>query len=240
MIFLCFSGCDRMTIVQSVLYHLKKYGLPVWYDNYEHILGDNKDTNYITGIDASPYAVVIFSPDFIHSPGAIEELEYIACRYRKRKIHVFPIFYNIKADLMPEPFRWLCALIYNELDETTGTLLTCNQIVSKVMMDQLQNQKYTSIDEFVQNSSGLSPYLIKLLETYQEILPINLNSRLTLLYSIFTYLQTEILVPIYLKKTVQYLFTITRLDLKYNFKETIIFEQAICLALNDYINHIHS
>lgn len=240
MIFLCFSGRDRMTIVQSVLYHLKKYGLSVWYDNHEHILGDNKDTNYMIGIDESPYAVVIFSSDFIHSPGAIEELEYIACKYRERKIHVFPIFYNIKSDLIPEPFKWLCDLIYNELDETTGTLLTCNQIVSKIMMDQLQSQKYTSIDEFVQNSSGLPPYLLKLLDTYQEILPINLNSRLTLLYSIFIYLQTKILVPSYLKKTVQYLFTITRLDLRYNFKETIIFEQAVCLALNIYISHIHS
>lgn len=240
MIFLCFSGRDRMTIVQSVLYHLKKYGLPVWYDNYAYILGDNKDTNYMIGIDASLYAVVIFSTDFIHSPGAIEELTYIAHRYREGKIHVFPIFYNIKADFIPNPFRWLCDLIYNELDETTGTLLTCNQIVSKVMMDQLQNQEYTSIDEFIRDSSGLPPYIMKLLETYQEILPINLNSRLTLLYAVFTYLQTQIPIPTYLKKTVHYLFTITKLDLKYNFKETIIFEQAVCLALNDYITHIHS
>ena len=92
MIFLCFSGRDRMTIVQSVLYHLKQYGLPVWYDNYEYILGDNKETNYMAGIDASPYAIVIFSSDFIHSPGAIEELEYIAHQYWERKINVFTIF----------------------------------------------------------------------------------------------------------------------------------------------------
>ena len=108
------------------------------------------------------------------------------------------------------------------------------------MMDQLQNQEHTSIDEFIQGSSGLPPYLVKLLETYQEILPINLNSRLTLLYAVFTYLQTQIPVSAYLKKTVQYLFTITKLDLKYNFKETIIFEQAVCLALNDYITRSHS
>lgn len=41
-VFLCFSSADRYTIVDSVLYHLKRFHIPVWYDYHELTLGDNR------------------------------------------------------------------------------------------------------------------------------------------------------------------------------------------------------
>ena len=74
MIFLCFSGKDRKTIVNSIRYHLESYGLNVWYDNHQYIIGDDKVLNYTQSIKQCPYAIVINSENFIDSPGAIEEL----------------------------------------------------------------------------------------------------------------------------------------------------------------------
>ena len=88
MFFLCFSGRDRLTAAQSILYHLQKYGLQVWFDNHEYLLGDKKDETFTQAINESSYAVVILSPDFPNSPGAIEELDVIKRRYDAGQIYV--------------------------------------------------------------------------------------------------------------------------------------------------------
>ena len=239
MIFLCFSGKDRLTAVKSILFHLQKYGMDIWYDNYVHILGDDKFENYTCGIQESQYAVVVYSPAFPDSPGAIEELIEIKKRYDNDLIHVFPIFYNIKANEIPVQDSWLCKLIYNEINDTTGTLLSCNQIVSKVFSDVLERQKTPSLWDAKQGNRYLVPYIEKMLDTYFGIVSENIDSRLTILYCLFLFLDSEIPLPMYLVKTVNYLFATTKLHLDYNFKEIILMEQAVCIALSNYTNYNH-
>ena len=234
MVFLCFSGHDRMTIVKSILYHLKKYGIDVWYDNHNYILGDNKENKYRDAIQSSRYAIIIFSKYFPDSPGAIEELEVIEKQHRAGLIHVFPIFYQISASAIPDKYSWLCELIYNELDESTGSLLTCNQIVSKVFDDILKQCSIKTVEEVLQFGTSKSLFVERMLESYFDIIPENINSRLTILYSLFTFIETEINLPTYLRKTVHYLFQNTKLSLEYDFKEITIMENAVCLAATQY------
>ena len=33
-LFICFSAKDRYVIAQPIVYHLKNYGINVWYDRY--------------------------------------------------------------------------------------------------------------------------------------------------------------------------------------------------------------
>lgn len=235
MFFLCFSGRDRLTIVQSVLYHLQKYGMDIWYDNYQYILGDLKYATYADAIIKSNYAVVIFSPSFPESPGAIEELDIIKKQYDKGQIHIFPIFYNISASSIPEAYSWLCDMIYNELNESTGSLLTCNQMVNQFLSDELCNKTYKNLQEILFLRKGIPEYVLKLLEDYYTIIPQNINSRLTILYCLFLYLHESIDLPQYLTKSANYLFQTTKLNLNYNFKEIIIMEQIVCLAINQYL-----
>ena len=101
MIFLCFSGKDRHTIIQSILYHIENYGLKIWYDNHQYLLGDRKIDKYTSAILSSKYAIVVFSNNFLDSPGAIEELEIIKEQYVNGKIYIFPVFYNISALEVP-------------------------------------------------------------------------------------------------------------------------------------------
>ena len=234
MVFLCFSGHDRMTIVKSILYHLKKYGIDVWYDNHNYILGDNKEKKYRDAIQSSRYAIVVFSRFFPNSPGAIEELEVIEKQHRAGLIHVFPIFYQISASAVPDKYSWLCELIYNELDESTGSLLTCNQIVSKIFIDMLEQCNIKTVEDVVQFGSRKSLFIAKMLECYYDIVPENINSRMTILYCVFTYIETEIGLPTYLRKTAHYLFQNTKLTLDYDFKEITIMENAVCLAARQY------
>lgn len=237
MFFLCFSGQDRATIVQSVLYHLQRYGLDVWYDNYRYILGDQKYDTFSDAIKNSQYAVVIFSPSFPQSPGALEELEVIKKHYDKGYIHIFPIFYNISANLIPTQYSWLCDMIYNELDDSTGTLLTCNQMANKFLSDILNTKQYKSLWEIKALQNILPKYILKMIENYCGIIPENINSQLTLLYCLFLYLDEIAELPQYLTKSANYIFQTTRLNLSYNFKEVIIMEQIVCLSINQYITY---
>jgi len=235
MFFLCFSGMDRKTVVQSILFHLQKFGIDVWYDNYEHTLGDNKQQNYVNGIIHSKYAVVIFSPFFPKSPGALEELVIIKEQYMQRKIHVFPLFYNIPATAVPADYFWLRDLIYNEIDDSTGTLLPCRQMVYQFFKDTLAGKPYQSLFNIQMRPEALPPYARKLINDYFLILPQNINSRMTILYCLFSFLQELISLPNYLTRTVNYLFQTTYLELPYNHKEISLMEQAVCLAANYYI-----
>lgn len=235
MFFLCFSGHDRLTIVQAVLYHLQKYGMDIWYDNYQYILGDSKYNTYVDAIFKSNYAIVIFSPSFPSSLGAIEELEIIKKQYDKGQIHIFPIFYNISASSIPTAYSWLCDMIYNELDESTGSLLTCNQMVNQFLSDELCNKTYKSLQDVLSIRKGIPDYVLRLIEDYYAIIPQNINSRLTILHCLFLYLRETIDLPPYLMKSENYLFQTTKLNLSYNFKEIIIMEQIDCLAINKYI-----
>lgn len=237
MFFLCFSGYDRTTIVQSILYHLQKFGLDVWYDNHRYILGDQKCNTYVDAINKSQYAIVIFSPYFPNSFGAIEELEIIKSRYDKGYIHIFPIFYNISANIVPTTYSWLCDMIYNELNDSTGTLLTCNQMVNKFFSDNLINKKYKNLWDIKFSQQLIPKYILKMIEDYYTIIPENINSRLTLLYCLFLYLNEILDLPRYLIKTADYLFQTTQLNLNYNFKEIIIMEQIVCIAINQYITN---
>ena len=230
MFFLCFSGRDRLSAAQPILYHLQKYGLQIWYDNHEYLLGDEKVEHFTRAIYECHYAIVIASPDFPNSPGAIEELEVIKHRYDAGLIHVFPIFFNLRAKDIPPEYKWLCDLIYNEIDETTGSLLTCNQIVCKYFSDLLEQSEFKTMQDLFKSRNKLPTFSQRIVENYCDIVPANINSRLALLYSLFLFFETICELPEYLVKAAHYLSLTTKLDLVYNFKEVILMEQVVCLA----------
>ena len=50
-VFLCFSSKDRYEIVESIYYHLKNFGVSVWYDRAEILMGDNRNQkNFTEGV----------------------------------------------------------------------------------------------------------------------------------------------------------------------------------------------
>ena len=82
MIFLCFSSKDRYTIVESIMYHLKNYGLSVWYDYHKLILGDDRDyRNLIEGIEQNNYAIVLLTENVFDCVCANDELNVIHRQY---------------------------------------------------------------------------------------------------------------------------------------------------------------
>jgi len=239
MIFLCFSGKERLTIVRSILYHLKNYGLKVWFDNHEYILGDEKVSNYTKAIIESKYAIVVYSNNFDESPGALEELEVIYKRYQEGNIHIFPILYNILATEVSIKHIWLCDLIYNELTDKTGSLLTCNQIIDKYLTDLIITTNcfsFSMLKNLLTETNNDTTFLKEMLDAYHNTSQFNINCRVAILYSIFLFVKSRQAMPTLLEATARYIFNTTKLDINYEFKEIHILESVIALASNIVFN----
>lgn len=116
MIFFCFSSIDRHSIVEAILFHITKYQLPIWYDRQQMLLGDNRNyKNFIEGVDIASYFIIVLSPNSISSTCANEEMELIKEKYNNNAAIVFPLFYNIAIDKIPNKYNWMKQLVYKEM-----------------------------------------------------------------------------------------------------------------------------
>lgn len=240
MLFICFSSANRYTAVKSCLYHLKRYGVPVWYDYHELVLGDDKEKkNFQYAIECAEYFVVIYSKEFFCSPSALREEKLI---FKKRKTHdisIFPILYNITINEIPESYQLkISDLIYNEITDATGSLSTINQIVCRMLLKEYQVSEVectpTLYDlKMYSTDDAFTDFLIN---RYRTIDPENFNSRATLLLCLFKYLtmNSSSNIPSHHEKTVEYLTGYTNLNVQYNHKELTILELIVLLALRDF------
>lgn len=236
--FLCFSSGDRYTIVKSCLYHLKNYGFSVWYDYHELILGDYKlEKNFKYAIKSNKYFIIIYSKNLLNSPCALEEEKIIFEQSIERDIVIFPLLYNIKFSELPLEYQnKLENLIYNEINDQTGTLNSINQVITKILIDKLNHSPFeiTPSLDTINLVNIADSYLHGLLSYYRNIDKGNFNARISLLFCVEQYVKTTYIVDSknkYLYTILEYLFKFTNLNIEYNHKELIIAELSIILLL---------
>ncbi len=238
MIFFCFSSKDRLQIVEAILFHITNYELPVWYDRHKMLMGDERDyKNFVEGVGQSEYAIIIVSTNAIESSCAQEEMELIHDRYIAKEITVFPIFYNLKANNLPDNLQWMTNLVYKELDASTDAHSACNHIICKVLLDELEKYKIQTINGFLEiykNNPSLN-YIYKLLQSYCRVSDDNRNAQIALLYAVCLYLKEHYNlsnIPLFYYAGVDRLFDETRLHLPIDLRETLIFERLTLLLIN--------
>ena len=220
-LFICFSAKDRYNIVQPIVYHLKNYGVNVWYDRYEMVMGDDRfKKNIEEGAGKCGYALIVLSQNTIDSVCATEEINILKSRYYKKEIIVFPVLYELKPCDIPPKFGWISNLIFKEVNRTTGTLEICNHIACKITNDILDNCRYKTIEEIVNSNLNLPKPIKSLLEKYTKIDNANLNSRVALCE-----------VP---TKAFERLFTETLLNLTVDYRELWLLENSMCILIEYY------
>lgn len=241
MLFFCFSSKDRQSIVESILYHVSNYAVPVWYDRQQMLLGDERDyKNFVEGVDNSKYAVIILSQNAISSVCAREEIELIKKKYEKGDITVFPIFFKLKANEIPVEFTWMTKLVYKELDETIDSLSACNHIICRVLLDGLAKYKIVTLDSFVEQYQNIPAYayLIQLVKSYNSINGDNRNAKMALLFAGCEYIRYHYNldgIPRHYYEGIDFLFSQTKLHLSIDLREILIFERLFLLLLNSSI-----
>lgn len=238
-IFICLSSKDRQTVVESIMYHLANFGFALWYDRHKMLLGDKRNyRNFIEGIVETQYAIVIISKNSIESRCVEEEMEYLKKQYDLNLIKIFPIFYKISLIELPVKYKWLTELVYKELNENSGTLLTCNHIITRILSDELQNYQHKTLNGLLNSleSFNKDKFITKMLKTYLEISGKNHNARISVLYTIYIYLSTKTkrydMFPQYYWKGFDRIFSYTKLNLDADLRETLILEIQTMILLN--------
>lgn len=239
-LFICFSSKDRYDIVQPIVYHLKNYGIKVWYDRYEMVMGDDRfKKNIEEGAGQCGYALIVLSQNTIDSVCATEEIKTLELRYYKREVVIFPVLYELKPCDIPPRFGWINNLIFKEVNRTTGTLEVCNHIACKITQDMLDDCRYRTIKEIVNSSLNLPKSIKSLLDKYTKIDNANLNSRVALLYATYIVIvesnnHTIDLLCEVPTKAFERLFTETLLNLAVDYRELWLLENSICILIEYY------
>lgn len=239
-LFICFSAKDRYDIVQPIVYHLKNYGINVWYDRYEMVMGDDRlKKNLEEGAGKCRYALIILSQNTINSLCATEEIQILESRFYRGEVTIFPVLYELKPCEIPPKFRWINKLIFKEANRTTGTLEICNHIACKITHDILSNCKYKTIKEVVSNNLALPKSVKSLLNKYTKIDNANLNSRIALLYATYIIIAesrniTESPLCDIPSKIYERLFTETLLNLTVDYRELWLLENSMCILIEYY------
>lgn len=239
MIFLCFSSQDRYSIVKSCLYHLKNYGYDTWYDYHELILGDKKrEKNFVHAIQSCNYFIIIYSNNLLNSPCAVNEEALIYAEATKRNVIIFPLLYNIKFNELPiETQDKIENLIYNEISDDTGCIDPVNQIVVKILLDEMGYNEFDftpSIDSLLLKRID-DNFLKSILQEYLIISKENFNARISILYCAYKYIVANNVledIPIHYSQTFNYLSHYTKLNIPYNHKELIIAELIMINLIN--------
>ena len=242
MIFLCFSSKDRLCIVEALLYHITNFGIPVWYDRKKMLLGDDRNyMNFVDGVASSDYALVVLSPNAISSPCVQEEMDLIKHKYMSHSMHVFPVFYNIRASELPDEYTWLLSLVYKEIEPSIDARGTCNHIICKYLSDKAAEGKIRSLSESEDNVRILSshPFISRLSMDYNRIDNSNLDAKMALLYAGCQYAILHMerdKIPPYALIGVDRLFSETKLHLPHDQREGLISEKLYIILVDRLVS----
>lgn len=241
-IFVCFAAEDRYAVAEPIVYNLRNYGFSVWYDRTELLLGDNRiRKNIIEGAGQAAYAITVISNASAASKCLMEELELVKKRYLKSDVTVFPVFYEISPQNLPNDLRWVSELIFKEVTKDSGTREICNHIACKITSDILSVYEYKALREIISNRK-IPTLLQTLIEAYLSISNENINARVSMLYATHltlqniylsnydTNVQTELVSKIFMR-----LFDETRLHLNVDYREIWLLENALCILINNYL-----
>lgn len=242
-VFIGFAAEDRYDIVEPIVYHLKNYGIELWYDRHMLVMGDNRVAkNLIEGAAESDYAIIVLSKHTEESRCAIEEISIIESRFIQGKVTVFPVLYELSPNELPQKLCWIKALIFKEVDRHSGTREICNHIACKITDDLLINCKYRHIQDVVFCPPKILPLDSKaVLKSYLAVDHANLSSRVSLLYAAYLTIihiqdNADWVSPMVIR-IFERLFSETRLSLNIDYREIWLLENAVCLLINDYVAH---
>lgn len=239
-VFICFSAKDRYNIAQPIVYHLKNYGINVWYDRHEMVMGDDRiKRNIEEGAGKCRYAIIILSPNTLDSICATEEIKTLELRHYQKEVVIFPVLYELKPCDIPQKFIWISNLIFKEVTQATGTLEICNHIACKITQDMLEYCKCKSIQDIINSNLPLPKTVNSLLKQYSKIDNANLNSRITMLYSAYiTIIESNnsrksslCQIP---SKVFERLFSETLLNLAIDYRELWLLENSMCILIEHY------
>lgn len=144
----------------------------------------------------------------------------------------------INASELPNEYNWIRKIIYNEVNEQSGTLFVTNQIIEKMLHDEsnrLQLRSFSEVSKFLNNNSNA--YLKNIIETYLTLDMPNYSAKISLLYAAYLYIIIEGKTECdnYINKIIKRIVSFSSLNITLDHLTFSIFHLATLIAINKYL-----
>lgn len=238
MLFFCFSVKDRFPIVNDFNQYIGNFGIKTWYDRRNIYLGnDRREENIEHGAKNKDvdYAVVFYSENFANGNICKEELAILIERYRKKELHIFPVFLGGVPSVLEPRFQILKKLVYKQIFSSEEFLALSLHITAKITCDRLKKFNYTTFSDYLLRS-GNDNKISCLLREYGNIDKKNYAMRIAYLFGIFKSITYGRRIDYLSYKTMHFLFYSNCYSVAKEEKrelqvmENICLEQAVLLA----------
>lgn len=141
----------------------------------------------------------------------------------------------LEANQLPEHYNWIRKIIYNEINKHSGTLFVTNQIIEKLLYDQVKTMDLRSMSEIAQYCSNNNLcYLHKLAEAFINLDLGNYSARIAMLYSMYLYVDTQNennTIDIIIHRIINF----TSFNISLDHLSFSIFQLAVIIKLNKYL-----
>lgn len=237
-IFVCFSGKDRHTCVKDAVCGLQDYGVDVWYDYQQSLLGDKLE--FHEQLQKASYAIVFFTDNFYGSKIANEELKHIRQRVDNQSLHLFPLFFHGTIGHLKDEYRWISLLKYKEVYDNAALQQAIKQIVCKLLVDEFAASSchYFFSDEFYcSDVVAHDGFLKEAISTYRSLSNGNYSARVATVYMLYTYFKTHLALNIRWreKRAIERICQAHNYEITQDNREITILETALSLITNQLL-----
>lgn len=106
-VFISHASEDKKDFVRPLAESLRKYGVRVWYDEFELKAGDSLSDSIDRGLKKSKYGIVVCSPAFFDKNWTDYELKSLLMRQIHSERVILPIWHNVTKDYIQEQSLYL-------------------------------------------------------------------------------------------------------------------------------------
>ena len=161
-VFISHASEDKAAFVEPLAIALRKYGLKVWYDDFELRVGDSLRNSIETGLARSRYGVVVFSPKFLSKKKQWPKAELNALFSREMDGHkvILPIRHNVS----PEKMKSVMPIQADKkaLKSTDGVDAVARSLVEAIRPDLLEldvrkKSAFDAGDSFIEEARRKHP-----------------------------------------------------------------------------------
>ncbi|MBD5131290.1 MAG: TIR domain-containing protein [Clostridiales bacterium] len=199
---------DRFPLINNFNQYIGNFGIETWYDRRNIFLGDNRYfANIEQGVknDVIDYAVVFYSDNFKNGNICLEEYDILVERYKRKELHIFPVFIGNAPQKIDDRFILCKTLVYKEIKSENDFLGLSLHIVAKITEDKLQHSPIKTIHEYLA-AADPETLVFDLLRDYDNIDKKNIFMRIGVLFNIFKTLTFRNTCEYFYKKTMNFLF----------------------------------
>ena len=159
--FISYASEDRDTVVEPLVFELKKRNIRVWYDQWVLRIGDSLRRTIDRGLSTSRFGIVVLSPDFFCNEWPQKELDGLVQREVHGQKVILPIWHNVSHKDVAKYSPSLA-------DKVAGsTSIGLPQLAEQLTKAMRSKEESPTLREQKLDSTSLSPVSVKV--GYKEL-----------------------------------------------------------------------